>query len=147
MAGDSGSGDGVREPWYAAGLRFECRPDCGACCTNHGDFEYVYLEHGDVTRLARYLRLSAAEFRRRYTTVEDGWTLLRIEQPDCPFLEGTRCGVYEARPVQCRTFPFWEENLTSREKWRRLAEHCPGIDRGPRHDLLQIRSRLRARES
>lgn len=27
----------------------------------------------------------------------------------CVFLEGTRCGVWGARPVQCATYPFWPE--------------------------------------
>ena len=42
-------------PWYSEGLCFECRPDCGACCTNHEDYAYVYLEGDDVDRLVAHL--------------------------------------------------------------------------------------------
>jgi Fe-S-cluster containining protein len=35
----------------------------------------------------------------------------------CAFLDGARCTVYEARPTQCRTFPFWKENLRRRGSW------------------------------
>ena len=60
-----------------------------------------------------------------------------------PFLEDKKCGVYEARPQQCRTFPFWEENVRSRHNWQRLREFCPGIDEGPVHTLIQIQDQVR----
>lgn len=133
-------------PWYAEGLRFECQPDCGACCTNHGDHTYLYLEEQDVERLARHLGMSVREFERRYTSVEDGWVVLRMDLQTCPFLEGTRCGVYAARPLQCRTFPFWKENLKSRASWEVLSEFCPGIGRGEKSSLLQIGRELALRK-
>ena len=80
--------------WIRRGLRFECQPDCGACCTNHDDYAYVYLDEGEVEALAAELDLPVDAFRRRYTEDDDGWTVLRMDQPDCPFLDGTRCGVY-----------------------------------------------------
>ncbi len=140
------AGPSQTAPWYAAGLSFECQPDCGGCCTNHGDYEYLYLDERDIGRLARHLGLSVPEFERRYTAVEDGWVVLRMAAPACPFLEGKRCGVYQARPVQCRTFPFWKENLESRASWEHLGEFCPGIGRGEKRSLLQIRRDLALRK-
>ncbi len=35
-----------------------------------------------------------------------------------------RCLVYQARPEQCRTFPFWEKY---RGNYRVLLEICPGV--------------------
>jgi len=64
----------------------------------------------------------------------------------CPFLEGTLCSVYEARPLQCRTFPFWPELLETEARWRRLARFCPGIGRGELVSLRAIRERLGALE-
>ena len=69
-----------------------------------------------------------------------------IRGPDCPFLRGGRCLVYTVRPVQCRTFPFWRENLRSLEHWERLREFCPGIDEGERHDLETIERAVAARK-
>lgn len=129
--------------WYAAGLRFECQPDCGNCCINHGSYAYVYLDRDDLLRLARHLRLSRREFERRYTTLDSGHRVLRMDRPACPFLDGSRCSVYAARPTQCRTFPFWPSNLTSRAAWSRLRSFCPGIDRGERHPLRVISARMR----
>ena len=132
-------------PWYSEGLRFECQPDCGACCTDHEDCTVVYLLPGDAERLANHLNCSDDEFGRRHTEIDDGDLVLKMRGPDCPFLEGLRCTVYPARPVQCRTFPFWRENLTSRARWQRLARFCPGIDVGERHGLETIRHNLAAR--
>ena len=133
-------------PWYADGLRFECQTDCGACCTNHGSYEYVYLNDAEIRKLSSHLELEIDVFLERYTVCESGWVVLRMDEPDCPFLDGASCKVYPVRPVQCRTFPFWKENLRSRRRWERLAEFCPGIGRGAKHDLLQIRSDLDLRE-
>jgi len=132
-------------PWYRGGLRFECRPGCGACCTRHGDHGHVYLEAADVERLARFFELSPARFRRLYTRQDEGSTVLEMTETACPFLDGTRCTVYPARPAQCETFPFWKENLLTRARWQALGEFCPGIGAGPRHPLHVIRQRVAGR--
>jgi hypothetical protein len=72
--------------------------------------------------------------------------VLALNGPDCPFLRGTRCAVYPVRPIQCRTFPFWRENLRSHEEWERLSQFCPGIDAGEHHDLEAIRRDIDARK-
>ncbi len=135
------------KPWYAEGLRFECQPDCGNCCVNHGDYDYVYFDGDDLQQLARFLKLTVAEFEERYTELDEGHRVLRMDQPACPFLEGTRCTVYPVRPTQCRTFPFWDNNLATRASWKRLRQFCPGIDRGATHPLRVIRSHLAEHES
>lgn len=60
---------------------------------------------------------------------------------DCVFLDRTTmpgkaiCGLYEARPSQCRTWPFWPENLRSPESWDRAARGCPGMNQGKLHPV------------
>lgn len=64
---------------------------------------------------------------------------------DCVFLDRTTmpgkaiCGVYEDRPSQCRTWPFWEGNLGSESDWKRAGKTCPGLNKGTQYTPLQIR--------
>lgn len=134
-----------RAPWYAEGLAFTCRPDCGRCCTRHDEYDYVYLGRADVARLAAHFELTIAEFKARHTKKDDGHVVLRMDGPACPYLDGSRCSVYAARPEQCRTFPFWPENLRSRSGWEALASFCPGVGVGDRVPLYTIREQLRSR--
>jgi Fe-S-cluster containining protein len=133
--------------WYDEGVRFTCRPDCGRCCTRHGEYDYVYLQRADVARLAAHLEMTTAAFRARYTVKDEGHTVLRMDGPACPFLEGTRCSVYQARPAQCGTFPFWPENLVDRPTWDALREFCPGVGEGEIVPLHVIREQLRKHSS
>jgi Fe-S-cluster containining protein len=141
-----GNGGATRSPWYADGLRFECQPDCGACCTNHDDHTFVYLEKGEAQRLADFLTLDLEEFLARFTELDEEDLVLRMDQPDCPFLDGSRCSVYPVRPIQCSTFPFWRENLLSSRHWRRVGRFCPGVGKGERVDLVSIRRALGSRK-
>jgi Fe-S-cluster containining protein len=136
----------MTDKWYAEGLRFECQPGCSACCSDHGEYTALYLTEDDTRRLARHLAIEHDQFISRYAEVEEGSLLLRMEQPECPFLEEGRCQVYEARPIQCSTFPFWKENLRSRRTWVKLCEFCPGVDSGPQHEGKAITEQIAKRE-
>jgi Fe-S-cluster containining protein len=129
-------------PWYADGLNFTCVEDCGGCCTDHGEYAFVYLDLPTERKIARHLELDLATFRERYTALDEGNRVLRMDTPDCPFLSGKRCTIYPARPAQCSTFPFWEENLSSPRAWKKLAKFCPGIDTGEHHSLRLIRETI-----
>lgn len=126
------------KPWYEKGLRFDCQR-CGQCCTAHGDYAYVYLAEADVQALATQLELDRETFLERHCRWEDGWIVLRMDGPACPFLaEDRTCRVYAARPQQCRTWPFWRENLR-REVWEGpVRECCPGIDQGTLHPREEV---------
>jgi Fe-S-cluster containining protein len=130
------------------GLRFECT-QCGACCTNHGDYAHVYLNPEEVGALARHVGLSVRAFRRKYTFVDEyGWTQLVFTGPSCVFLdeETQRCKVYAARPVQCSTFPFWR-SLIEGGRWTKEAGRiCEGVGRGPLHTIDEAEERMVAFE-
>lgn len=97
--------------------RFKCS-GCGTCCRWTGS---VLLGDADIAALATHVGLSEQEFIDRHTRLAPNRIQLALnDHPDgsCSFLEGDRCSVYEARPEQCRTFPFG---------WR-VPEGCPVLD-------------------
>lgn len=134
------------KPWYQNGLRFSCTR-CGNCCRTHGDYAHIYLADADVEAIAAELGLACGDFRRRYCAEEDGWTTLKSPGPACPFLgEDNRCNVYEVRPMQCRTWPFWDENLERRRWEGPVRATCPGIGTGRRHSAEEIEASARRNE-
>ena len=52
------------------------------------------------------------------------------------------CTIYPVRPRQCRTFPFWPENLESPEAWEEATETCHGVGSGKLYRLEDIGSVL-----
>ena len=82
-------------PWYADGLRFECQPDCGACCTNHDDYSYVYLDRPTERKIARHLELDLATFRKRFTALDEGHRVLATGYNGTPskMKSGICCGL------------------------------------------------------
>lgn len=114
--------------WYKKGLKFGCT-QCGQCCT--GSPGYVWIDDAEIQEMADYLGIPKEEFIQRYTRQVDG-ALALLEFPrsyDCIFLRDNKCLVYNSRPKQCRTFPFWPENLTSKEAWEKTKSRCEGVDR------------------
>ena len=132
-------------PWYAGGLRFACTA-CGACCT--GAPGAVWVNADEQAAIAEAAGVSLAELRLKHTRLIDGRVSLR-ERPggDCTFLDPRtrRCRVYAARPVQCRTWPFWDSNLETPADWERTKAECPGAGVGPLVPLGDVRARAAER--
>jgi Fe-S-cluster containining protein len=91
----------------------------------------VYLVEAEARAIADHLGIPWSEFEARSLVREDGWLRLATNGPCCPFLaESGLCRVYPVRPMQCRTWPFWKENLV-RETWEKdVRSICPGIGKG-----------------
>ena len=129
------------KPWYENGLQFSCTR-CGNCCVTHGEAAYIYLSSTDVDRLALHFGLSREQFLDQHCARDEDYTWLDAPQPACPYLDGERrCSVYEARPTQCRTWPFWKENLDELRWKGDLRAVCPGLDKGRRYTRLEIEQR------
>jgi Fe-S-cluster containining protein len=129
-----------KEHWYSGGLRFACT-QCGNCCT--GGPGTVRVSDVEIGALADRFGLSDSEFRSRYTRTLRGGDVSLKEKPDfdCIFFDRTvGCTVYEDRPRQCRTWPFWGSVVFSSEAWDESAEACPGMNSGPLFDGDEITS-------
>ena len=116
-------------------LRFECQPGCTNCCTQKG---FVYLTEADLKRIAKFLRMPASAFERRYVYRTKRQLRLRVpREVQCHFLVDGGCSIHSVKPSQCRIFPFWPELVDDKRQWRKTAAWCPGIGKG---ELIQIRT-------
>lgn len=121
------------EKAHRCGLRFECKK-CSSCCG--GGPGYVWLSDADIKLLMKRLGLDFNAFVTTYCRFVDvgGGKALSLRERgnyDCLFLENGRCSVYEARPTQCRRYPFWEEVVATEEAWKAESAYCPGVESGP----------------
>jgi Fe-S-cluster containining protein len=126
------------KPWYHQGLRFRC-VGCGGCCT--GEPGYVWLNAQEIAALAAFLRLKISSFERKFIRrIGIRACLVELPNGDCVFFDrGSRqCRVYQFRPRQCQTWPFWHSNLRSPEAWQLAGKRCPGIDHGPLVPVAEI---------
>ncbi len=115
------------KPWYKEGLRFGCT-ECGKCCTGAPGF--VWISEDEIAAMANNLDISPKLFKLKYTRKRENRYALtekKSQNNSCVFLEGNKCVVYKSRPLQCRTFPWWKENLNTRESWENAAKDCEGI--------------------
>jgi len=128
--------------WYSGGLHFACR-ECGGCCAGPTE-GYIWAVEPEIERIAEYLGMTTGELRRRYlrrvgfrtSIIEDRTT------KDCIFLQQVegrrRCAIYPVRPSQCRTWPFWPENLSDPGAWMAAGMRCPGINYGRYYSCEEI---------
>lgn len=111
---------------------------CGNCCT--GPPGYVRFTREEGRRIAERLGVTHEQFIERYTQpTSAGRSFAEVETEhgfDCVFLDRASipgkaiCSLYEDRPTQCRTFPWWPEHMSSKNAWERLAGECEGVGRG-----------------
>ncbi len=131
--------------FYKNGLRFQCQGD-GKCCVSRGKYGYVYLSFNDRKRIAAHLSMSTDAFTAKFTRKVDGLYELRYTGRDCPFLNVRKCSIYDARPWQCRTWPFWPENM-NKEVWEQeVAAWCPGVGKGRLYTADEISNILQKRQ-
>ena len=125
---------------------------CGGCCRGFKEGE-VYLYMDDIVTLAEHLGLKGKtgleKFAENYVKIipdsffwrEPGEPKRRIykfktlgfkfteNDEHCHFLENNLCTVHEARPFQCRCFPWWQMMVTSKGKitLEDYAKKCDGL--------------------
>lgn len=132
-------------PWYEQGLEFSCT-GCGKCCKVDGD---VWLAPEEISSILSFLKMDhdrLGEFRRKYIRGEispaveqtsetnktngiQSWMCLKRNEGSCVFLnDDGKCSIYDVRPVQCQTYPFWPSVLESGQTWKEesvLPDYIP----------------------
>ena len=113
--------------FFDKGLYFEC-VRCGACCT--GDPGTVYIGETEIPVIADFLGIPPQAFLKEYCyPYRNSYSLKEEVDGRCVFFENG-CRIYQVRPRQCRTFPFWIDHMRSETKWEKIAKECPGIGQG-----------------
>lgn len=132
---------------YKKGLSFECQC-CNYCCSVEPG--YVFLSQEDLDNLSSHFQISQDEFIDKYCRKVDlgfGYRISLIEKDnyDCIFLTNKGCSCYKARPLQCRTYPFWPSIVDSCESWESEGLSCPGIKNGSKKiKKAEIEKRLQS---
>jgi len=111
-------------------IRFTCQK-CGACCKVGG---YVFLKKGEAERIAAKLAIPPEEFKKKYTKKYIKWifgyctSLISSEAGVCIFLKNNRCMIYDARPEQCSSWPYWKKILNNKTDLMLAKLYCKGIE-------------------
>lgn len=138
--------DKKNKKFWENGIQFECQMS-GKCCQSRGQYGYVYLNDQDQKTMANHFNLNLGEFLDQYCDEEEGWIFLKHPEQDCQFLMNHQCMVYEARPIQCRTWPFWKENMTQKVWSQEVISFCPGVGIGRVYSKNEIKTLLKKNDT
>ncbi len=105
-----------------------CESCQGRCCT--GESGYIYVTKSEIQNIATLLEMDVREFVKEYLfkkmykySIKE---IVHENSHECIFYdrESNGCKIYNARPAQCKTFPFWDYYKT---RVNELKLECPGI--------------------
>ena len=106
-----------------------CDTCAGNCCI--GESGYIWINKSEIENLAIHLDMNIDEVGFNYLRKVGYKYSLKEKQLSkdnyaCVFfdLEKKCCSIYEARPTQCRTFPFWDYFKENKEE---VFKECPAI--------------------
>lgn len=105
-----------------------CKECKGRCCT--GESGYIWVTHCEILTLSKRINITKDEFITKYLSkIGYRYTLNEVRYESgfrCIFFDTDlrRCSIYENRPKQCRTFPFWNH---FKSNTREVEAECPGI--------------------
>lgn len=125
-------------------VSFQCS-GCGECCRGDPDTHYIELLPGEAKAIYKYLDIGRKAFERDYMVnlPAIGKGVRITEQGYCSLLSSDkRCSVYEVRPLQCSSYPYWPEVMHSRATWNAEATRCEGINQGNAVKPEEIDSQL-----
>lgn len=116
-----------RSYFFDRGLHFGCQR-CGTCCT--GAPGTIYVGSDEIGPIADQLNISNGQCITKYLfPYKDSFSIREDAQGRCLFFED-ECAIYSVRPFQCRSFPFWFDNVRSELRWAKIQRQCPGIGKG-----------------
>lgn len=107
----------------------ECSKCEGNCCI--GESGYIWISLDEIKSLSELLNITIDELKQNYLNkIKYKYSIkekkLSHNNFACEFFDTTlkQCSIYEARPSQCRTFPFWDY---FKKNGKEVFEECPAI--------------------
>jgi len=105
-----------------------CETCQGRCCT--GESGYIYVTKNEIEKISKLLDMDVKLFVDTYLfkkmykySIKE---VVHENSHECIFYDrdSNGCKIYDARPLQCKTFPFWDYYKTRVDE---LKLECPGI--------------------
>ncbi len=105
-----------------------CESCQGKCCT--GESGYIYVNKNEIEKISSLLNMPVKDFVNQYLFKKMyKYSIKEIVYNgsyECVFYdrETNGCTIYDARPTQCKTFPFWDYYKTRVDE---LKMECEGV--------------------
>ncbi|WP_419765139.1 MAG: YkgJ family cysteine cluster protein [Arcobacter sp.] len=120
----------IKQDGFTYGFNPKACDACeGNCCI--GESGYIWIAKSEREELAKHLNIELEDLLHNYLRrVGYNYSInerkLSEDNYACIFfdLEKKQCSIYEARPKQCRTFPFWDY---FKNRVKEVKEECPAI--------------------
>jgi len=119
----------IKKEGYPYAFDFSACNSCeGRCCT--GESGYIYVTKSEIENISELLNLNVNDFVQKYLFKKLYKYSIKErkigESYECVFYDkqNNGCTIYEARPSQCKTFPFWDYY---KQRVGELKLECPGI--------------------
>ncbi len=107
----------------------ECEHCGGRCCI--GESGYIWITTAEIKRLSEHLDVSIPELHKNHLTkVRHKFSInempLGNDEYACIYFDTDKkqCSIYDVRPNQCRTFPFWNHYKIEKDE---IFYDCPAI--------------------
>jgi len=117
----------IKKDGFKFGFNPSACEECGGKCCK-GESGYIWVNPLEMQKIANFLNISVDEFKKFYLIkVEYKFSIKEKPYEDgfaCVFFNDGKCAIYDVRPTQCRTFPFWDFFKTNISE---VKKECPGI--------------------
>jgi uncharacterized protein len=104
----------------------ECK---GKCC--NGESGNIWISGDEILKLADFMNMHVNQLIKLYLRkVDKNWSILELKinnNYSCVFYDdlSNSCSIYDCRPMQCRSFPFW---TYYKNRVNELKKECPAIE-------------------
>ncbi|MBI4978676.1 MAG: YkgJ family cysteine cluster protein [Spirochaetes bacterium] len=106
-----------------ARFSFSCKR-CGQCCRDRG---FVYFTKDDIRRASKVIGMKEKEFAGTYLTHRGNRFFIKVGDNGCSLLTENGCRIQNGKPVQCSSFPYWDEYIGVNGELVNFDRECPGI--------------------